>query len=188
MWVFRRSTPRPDRVPNRAARAGDTQTTLGAPARLLAIAALSWASVLPPAVAGAGGDHPPTFLTIAVYGIGYFICHQRPERSFQWDTVPWPVCARCLGLYVGAALSALILLLTAHPSSLSPARARLWISAAAAPAVASLVYEWTTGHVPSNLVRAATGFVLGSVASWIVIAFIDESRTKPVATPLARDH
>lgn len=188
MWAFRRGILRPDSAPNRAGLAGGGRTTLGTPARLLAIAALSWAMVLPTAAAGAVGNQSPTFLTVAVYGIGHFICHQRPERSFQWDTVPWPVCARCLGIYAGAALSALILLVTARPSAASPAGARLSILIAAAPAVASLLYEWTTGHVPSNLVRAATGLVLGSAASWIVIAFVDESRTKPLATPLARDH
>jgi uncharacterized membrane protein len=31
------------------------------------------------------------------------LCHQIADRCFQWDGVALAVCARCLGLYVGAA-------------------------------------------------------------------------------------
>ena len=35
------------------------------------------------------------------------ICHQRPERSFWIFGAPVAVCARCLGLYIGAAIGLL---------------------------------------------------------------------------------
>ena len=34
------------------------------------------------------------------------VCHQIPDRSFAWAGAPLAVCARCLGLYAGAALAA----------------------------------------------------------------------------------
>jgi hypothetical protein len=48
----------------------------------------------------------------------------------------------------------------------------LWraiLGASAMPAAISLLYEWTTGHMPSNWVRAATGVPLGAVVAWMVL-------------------
>jgi len=36
------------------------------------------------------------------------VCHQRPERSFWIFGAPVAVCARCLGIYVGAAIGLLV--------------------------------------------------------------------------------
>ena len=40
------------------------------------------------------------------YVTGSFICHQRADRSFHIRAAQVPVCARCLGLYVGAVVGA----------------------------------------------------------------------------------
>jgi hypothetical protein len=34
------------------------------------------------------------------------VCHQAPERCFAWFGGPMPVCARCLGVYLGLAAAA----------------------------------------------------------------------------------
>jgi uncharacterized membrane protein len=39
-----------------------------------------------------------------IYAAGGLICHQRPERSFFLDGHQFPVCARCTGLYLSAAV------------------------------------------------------------------------------------
>jgi len=36
------------------------------------------------------------------------VCHQRPERSFSLFGAPLAICARCLGIYLGAALGLLL--------------------------------------------------------------------------------
>ena len=36
------------------------------------------------------------------------VCHQRPERSFWIFGAPVAVCARCLGIYLGAAIGLLL--------------------------------------------------------------------------------
>ena len=51
------------------------------------------------------------------------VCHQAPERCWQWFGVTLPVCARCFGLYAGALAAALLPLRV--PSRL------LWLLAAA---------------------------------------------------------
>lgn len=37
-----------------------------------------------------------------------FACHHRPDRSFFWRGKPFPVCARCTGLYAGYAAGAVL--------------------------------------------------------------------------------
>ena len=132
----------------------------------MAAAAVLWAAALPTAAYAAsrpagGGWH---VFGLAVYALGSAICHQQPERSFEAFGAQIPVCARCLGIYVGAALSGVGSAIVPMPSMRMHANAgtvRLVLLAAALPALLSLLYEWTTGQVPSNWTRAATGAVLG---------------------------
>src|SRR5207248_1619105 len=58
----------------------------------------------------------------ALFPLGRHICHQRPTRSFFVHGQQMPVCARCTGLYVGAAVAAPIALLAA--TAMASARAR----------------------------------------------------------------
>ena len=46
---------------------------------------------------------------LAMYAAGSLICHQRPERSFHLLGAQMPVCARCAGIYAGAAVAAIVL-------------------------------------------------------------------------------
>jgi len=109
----------------------------------------------------------------AVYVAGAVVCHQKPERSFRLAGQPLPVCARCTGIYVGAALA--VMALAAGPAGVrrvaSPfdaARARRLGVVAVAPTLATLAWEWTVGTTPSNAVRAAAGLPIGAVVAWIV--------------------
>ena len=138
----------------------------------LATAAVLWAGTLP--LAALAADAPPgspsSVFAIVVYAIGGVICHQRPERSFHLWSTQLPVCARCTGIYIGAAVGAVAAIAQGRPMSAPTARsARLALIAAAAPAALTLVYEWTTGVTPSNELRALTGIVLGVVAAWVVV-------------------
>jgi hypothetical protein len=49
-----------------------------------------------------------TALVVAAYGIGSLLCHQLPERSYRVWSAQMPVCARCAGIYFGAAIAALV--------------------------------------------------------------------------------
>ena len=46
-----------------------------------------------------------------MYAASSLICHQRPERSFYLLGAQLPVCARCMGIYAGAAVAACVLLM-----------------------------------------------------------------------------
>ena len=149
---------------------------------------------------------PVYLLSFGTYLVGSLLCHQRPERSFFLWGSQMPVCARCLGIYAGAALAAIALPFVARlkPSRLrSPAKGasfgearrsangaeaarstgglpplareggalrstRMLLIVAIVPAAATLVYEWTTGDMPANWIRAVSGVPIGVVVSWIV--------------------
>jgi uncharacterized membrane protein len=71
--------------------------------RPLAVLALAIAPLAAPLLAG---SHPLTALLIRSFFSR--LCHQNPARSFIVDGSPVAVCARCLGIYCGIALTALL--------------------------------------------------------------------------------
>ena len=149
-------------------------------ASLVAGAAVLWAAVLPGATYAATlSSRPAQLFAVAVYGLGSVICHQRADRSFHLFAEQLPVCARCTGLYVGAALTAVWHLWgtrRAVPAAdLTPAARRL-LTVAALPMAASIAYEWGTGDVPSNLARAVTGIILGAAVAYVMLAAVESTR------------
>ena len=137
-------------------------------------ALIAWAAVLPLASFAASRQHNSSLLylcTAAVYGIGGVVCHQIPARSFHLWAAQMPVCARCTGIYAGAAIAAILGLTTfVRPARLCDPRApRTVIALAAVPTMATLAYEWTTGMTPSNSIRAAAGACLGAVVAIVVL-------------------
>lgn len=134
----------------------------------LAAGALAWTTaliatpVLPAPMAG------------TIYAFCALICHQLPERSFHAAGAQLPVCARCFGIYAGAAAG----LMTALPvravrrsqtRSRSPRAEvdpRILITLGAIPTLVTVAFEWARLGSTSNSVRAATGAVLGAALAW----------------------
>jgi uncharacterized membrane protein len=151
--------------------------------------AVVWALVIP--VSALAAHHaettaaPVKLFALASYQLGSLLCHQQPERSFSLSSVPLPVCARCTGIYTGAAAVAGIALLSGGVGSgrrtgsaakgtgvgaADPVRtARIALAAAVVPAGSTLLYEWFTGRVPSNEIRAASGLLIGAVVAWVLV-------------------
>ena len=164
---------------------------------LVAGAAVVWAAMLPAAAYAAAlpADRPAAqVFAFAVYAFGSAICHQRDERSFHLfaEQLPCALAApdsmpaqrsRPFGTsgsfaWRGAGSAA------AGPSGVEgppsgvagTGTARLLLASAAVPMAASLVYEWATGDVPSNMVRAGTGIVFGSAVAYVILAAVDSTR------------
>ena len=137
---------------------------------------IGWAVLLPVAPFAASQPAPAPLwygLALALYGAGSFICHQLPARSFHTWSAQWPVCARCTGIYFGAAVAAMVAS-TYVGSGFSRivgsvSRARMLLVAAVLPTAVTLIYEWTTGNTPSNAIRALAGAPLGAAVALIVI-------------------
>jgi uncharacterized membrane protein len=110
-----------------------------------------------------------TFITALVYLAGAFVCHQLPERSFHVSGIQFPVCARCTGLYLGAAMG--MIAVAAAPAVLrSFSRARVLLLASSIPTVFTLATAWLGLWDPGNAVRAALALPLGFAVGAILIA------------------
>jgi hypothetical protein len=143
-------------------------------------ASVAWAALLVAAPFFASRAHASALasaLILGVYGIGSLVCHQLPERSYHLWAAQMPVCARCAGIYFGGVLGALAALVrrgrpwpAREPSRLRPLDVRVALALAATPTFASLIFEWTTGEMPSHAIRAAAGVPLGLVVAWVVAA------------------
>jgi uncharacterized membrane protein len=102
------------------------------------------------------------------------ICHQIAERSFHLDGAQLPVCARCLGIYAGAAMGALAASAGGASRRVLPApRLFLFIALAAAlPTAFTVTLEWAGFWAPSNAARALAGVPLGLAAAAIAMRAI----------------
>ena len=117
-----------------------------------------------------------------IFAVGSVICHQRPERSFFFDGHQLPVCARCTGLYVGAAAGLVAWLFwrrlgpaasvpgTNYALVVDPKVARRAIVIAAIPTAISLFTGAIGVWDGSNLTRALLAIPLGASAGAIVAA------------------
>jgi len=63
---------------------------------------VTWLSIAPPGILGKAD------------ALGYAVCHQLPERSFQVAGQPLPLCARCSGMYLGAVVGLAFQAITAR--------------------------------------------------------------------------
>jgi uncharacterized membrane protein len=110
----------------------------------------------------------PASLATLIYAAGSVVCHQIPERSFHLAGFQLPVCARCLGIYAGAAAAASIhglgVLVTDSRRwrSLSPRAARNVFLVSALPTL-------VTVGLGTNGVRAIAGIALGVGGGLVVM-------------------
>jgi uncharacterized membrane protein len=105
-----------------------------------------------------------------VYAFGSLICHQRAERSFHLGMAQLPVCARCFGLYLGAAIGAFAAL-KGGATSLPWGRGsglRATIAIAAIPTALTWGGEVAGLWQPSNVTRFVAALPLGTALALTV--------------------
>ena len=114
-----------------------------------------------------------------VYAAGSLICHQIAERSFHLDGTQLPVCARCFGLYGGAAFGSVAgasavarRLVTGSQEFLDRSRRWTWTALAAVPTLVTGVLEWGFGWPLSNEVRAVAALPLGFTVAFVVVSAV----------------
>jgi len=88
----------------------------------------------------------------AIYGLQ---CHQRVSRGFVVWGAALPVCARCLGIYAGLGLAALI----GRPR-LRPDPFKAWFLIGGLLLLVDVATEWVRLRPPAAWLRAATGAFL----------------------------
>lgn len=83
----------------------------------------------------------------------FFGCHCRPERSFHYKGVQFPICARCTGELAGI-LIALLTHAAGHPGA-------VWSAVLLLPLVIDGVIQLCTPYESRNLRRLWTGVLFG---------------------------
>lgn len=121
-------------------------------------------------VVGVWGLSTPGGLLGKADAVAYAVCHRIDLRSFHLGERPLPLCARCMGLYLGSMLTfAFFALLGRVKAGLNPAR-RLWIPLGvfgvlyAVDGVNSYLHFFLNAphaYPPSNVLRLVTGTFAG---------------------------
>jgi uncharacterized membrane protein len=128
---------------------------------------VSWYGIAPLMIAGIAVATPALLHSIPALGFALqrgfsLVCHQQPERSFFLFGGSVAVCARCLGIYLGAAVG----LLLRVPRRIAM---QFLIVAVAANAV-DWVAEIVGLHGNWMIVRFALGVVSGTAATMLIAA------------------
>ena len=141
----------------------------------LGAASVVWLAAL--AAAAARPVAPLALLYDLIVALSAQICHQQPDRSFHWDAVAWPVCARCLGLYAAAPAGAAAALLPRMARAFVPRRVTcLLLSVAGIPTVLTWVAEHAFGMPMSNAWRFAAALPLGGAVAWVLGYTLQDAR------------
>ena len=129
---------------------------------LLALIAVTWLAllILAPLL--------PVPMAAILYALGSRICHQRPERSFHLFAVQLPVCARCAGIYAGAAAGSLLMLSASVRERLLSFSPRMLLLAGALPTLTTVAAEWSGVWAGANDMRAVAGMPLGLAVAFVV--------------------
>ena len=141
----------------------------------LVVIVLAWNAAL---LAAPAGKRPR--LAGITYLAGALVCHQQPERSFHRGGAQYPVCARCLGLYLGAVIGVLGWVMFAG-LRVSPSRRgrrivqdtrliRRALIVAAVPTITTVALAWAGIWDGSNAVRAWLAVPLGAVITASIAA------------------
>ena len=104
----------------------------------------------------------------AVYGGFALLCHQMDERSFHLAGFKLAVCARCFGLYAGAAAGALAYPL-ARPLARRDLPARGWLIAAAVPTSVDFALGFFGLWENTHASRFLTASLLGAVVAFYFV-------------------
>jgi uncharacterized membrane protein len=137
---------------------------------------LSWDAALV-AAPSTGATH----LASLTYLAGSLVCHQQPDRSFHRGGAQYPVCARCLGLYVGAIAGAIgwVVLAGVRPTPAPRAVALLRGNVArralivtGVPTLISVALGSLGVWDGSNVVRAALAVPLGAAIAAVTSAVL----------------
>lgn len=120
----------------------------------------------------------PAPISALAYALASFVCHQLPARSFHYGLVQLPVCARCTGIYTGAAIGSVLFAI--NMPRIAALSRRAVLLASSAPVAITVALEWAGAWAPGNVIRAVTGLILGVAAAFVVVGAAAAARTERV--------
>ena len=127
----------------------------------------NWFSIAPMVLVGCAIAVPLLLSPIPALGFALqrgfsLVCHQQPARSFFLFGGSIAVCARCLGIYLGAAVGLLV--------RVERRTAVRFLTLAAGLNGADWLAELAGLHGNWMLLRFVLGIVLGTAAAMVVVA------------------
>jgi uncharacterized membrane protein len=136
---------------------------------MAAVAATGWCVLV------VAAPFVPPRVAFGIYAFGHLVCHQLSDRSFHLHGAQLPVCARCIGIYVGAAAMLIVWSLRSHALTRTTARrldlvasSRAWLAWGSAPTVVTVLLEWAGVWSAPNPIRALAGVLLGLALAFVV--------------------
>lgn len=128
--------------------------------------------------------------------VGYAVCHRIPSHGFFIGERPFPMCARCSGMFLGALVTQAFYLLRKPKAGLYPQRLILaalglfflfWAGDGVNALLADLPRPANL-YAPSNTLRAVSGALMGITLTTMVYpayvqtAWVDWRSERPIAS------
>lgn len=148
-----------------------TATRHAQTARRMARASLVLVGLAPLLVTLLRRSFPPGSMDALLDAPFSLVCHQRLERTLVLAGARMPVCSRCAGLYLGAALGALL-----PGPKLAPRTARSALLATGLLVALEVVLQDAGVHPPWHPSRLASGFAFGLVAARALLSRLADER------------
>ena len=120
----------------------------------------------------AGGVLAPIFAYFKLFDISgklsatyMFSCHQNPSRSFWILNYPMALCCRCLGFYLGVAVSSLIIVIKGWEISYKKFIALFFI--AFTDILLNYTFKLNTGNYTRFLIGIIMGFLFTALICFV---------------------
>tara|TARA_B110000971_G_scaffold219980_1_gene262380 strand:+ start:111 stop:464 length:354 start_codon:yes stop_codon:yes gene_type:complete len=96
--------------------------------------------------------------------IGLVVCHQLPHRSFFWNGMQFPICARCTGIHIGYLTMPIFLFNLCNPSIELSILMIL-------PTYLDGLRQHFTKKESTNMIRVITGVISGTGTMALIAMF-----------------
>jgi len=137
-------------------------------------------------------SHSPSGCYAKAFSIGSSVCHQIPSHSFNVGAIQFPVCARCMGLYLGSFIGIVYAFLSGKKIAVPKTKYIVFLATLfllwAGDGLNSLISDFLNKpflYQSSNLSRLITGYGMGLVMSTALVTLFNFSiwkmgKKKPV--------
>lgn len=127
--------------------------------------------------------------------LGYSVCHQMTDHSFQVNGHAFPLCARCTGMFFGAVVGVIYQFRMGKKGSFPPTSIlyilAFFVAAFGIDGINSLtqLFPWAKHlYETTNIIRLISGTGMGLVISAIIAPAFNQSIWRDVADQPALDH
>ena len=125
-------------------------------------------------------SYSPSGCYAKAFSIGSSVCHQIPSHSFSVGAIQFPVCARCMGLYMGSFIGIVYAFLSGKKTAIPKTKYIVFLAVLfllwAGDGLNSLISDFLAKpflYQSSNLSRLITGYGMGLVMSTALVTLFN---------------